>query len=310
MKLLAVVFAVSAVLWAGQGATAGAQGRAAAGRAAAALGLLALVTALPLGLTALLVAPPEQLDQVVAMHLAASRAMPLGLAANVEALRAFLEWDPALVGMAAVGAVGVLAARPAATAVLLAWLASSAAFLVLYHPLLTHQFVIVLPPLALLAGASAAGLCTPDRQLRGAATLVAVLALVAYAVLAPRTLARDGGLFFPTPPTPRAQLAAFVAAHTAPGEMIVADDLFVAVEAGRLVPPPLSDPSSVRITAGYLSAAQAIAATERYHVRLVALWRGVYSGRLPDYVAWLEGHGYRPLAGAPPGATVLARQRA
>ncbi len=307
MKVQAAIFLPPLVLWVAGGLfQRHVAGRGKSGDIAADLVTLTAAIIVPVLITGLLLAPREQLDQVVLFHLAAARNMPLDVPANIASFEAFLRWDPSLLALAVVGMLGGLLYHPRTTLVHLVWVGTTVAFLLLYHPQIVHQFLVVLPPAAVLAGGSVAGLHLRLGRWYMMGWGIAALAIVAYGVQTPTTWSRDRDLFFTTSPTPRTALAAFVAAHTSPGEFVITDDLFVAIDAHRLVPPLLADPGSVRISAGYLTTAQMMVATQLYHVRVVALWRGVLAGRLPDYITWLRQHGYTVIPSGIPNATVLA----
>src|ERR687883_676307 len=112
----------------------------------------------PALLTLALLSPADQLRQVVALHLAASRVLPLDAGANVQALQVFLGYDPGLLLVAVAGAImALLWGRNRYVVLVYAlWFLSTLVFLWRYHPFLQHQFVPLLPPLALLGAALAA----------------------------------------------------------------------------------------------------------------------------------------------------------
>jgi hypothetical protein len=131
------------------------------------------------------------------------------------------------------------------------------------------------------------------------------LGLLAYAVLIPRLAHADRHLLVARTFTASDDLAAYVKRHTAPGDFVAADDLAVADLAGRFVPPPLCDPSLVRLRAGYLTASDLIHATARYRARLVVPSFGIYQ-QVPAYLAWVRKH-YRQ-AGGRDGIAVYVRR--
>src|SRR5437764_456296 len=104
-----------------------------------------------------LLSPADQLRQVVALHLAASRVLPLDAAANAQALKVFLGYDPGLLLVAVAGAIlALLWGRNRYLPLVYAlWFLSTLIFLWRYHPFIQHQFVPLLPPLALLGAALA-----------------------------------------------------------------------------------------------------------------------------------------------------------
>src|SRR5437764_6034195 len=150
MKLLSVVVALPlALLLVGRA-------RPAARPARDALAFVLCLVA-PALLALALLSPADQLRQVVAMHLAASRALPLDAGANVQALKVFLGYDPGLLLVAIAGAIlALLWGRNRYLPLVYAlWFLSTLILLWRYHPFIQHQFVPLLPPLALLGAALA-----------------------------------------------------------------------------------------------------------------------------------------------------------
>ncbi len=206
------------------------------------------------------------------------------------------------------------------------WFLYTLLFLWRYHPLFQHQFVPLLPPLALL-GAAASGLAvwpalgtattsplsaaapplslTSLRRRPGAIAGV-LLALVYLLAFGLRTLPLDRHLLT-RPVTPRrAALIALLERTTRPGDFVVCDDPMVALGAHRLLPPGLEDPSRVRTTAGYLTVNEAIAATLHYHVAAIVASRPMFAFYLPGYLAWAAKH-YRAVPSPAAGAQVFLR---
>ncbi len=279
-----------------------------------------LALAIPAAATLYLLSPADQLRQAVTFHLDAGRGASFGTGDNAPALRVFLGYDPALLLAAAAGFVLALLPgrgrdgyRRYLPVVYLLWFLTTLAFLWRYHPAFQHQFVPLLPPLALL-GAGLAGiplarpargandgvpgwgltrgvapsggraLSSPSpswvRRLSPAAPL-ALLALVGYgALLARNTLPLDRQLYKPSVTPNRSRLVALVDRVSRPGDFVVTDDPMVALGANRLLPPGIEDPSMVRIAAGYLTASQAERSTVRYHVAVIVFSRAkVVHGR-------------------------------
>jgi len=204
------------------------------------------------------------------------------------------------------------------------WFLFTLVFLWRYHPTFQHQFLVLLPPLALLgAGLAAAPLAhgrgagRPALMTMGAPALAGGGAILYLALLGLKTLPADSALLVPSNAPSRAHLAALVDKATRPADYVVADDPMVALTAHRLPPPGIEDPSMVRITAGYLTTAQAVSATERYNVAAVVFSRpkyvhGVRAGtvlghQLPGYLRWVEQH-YREVPSPVVGARVFLRR--
>jgi hypothetical protein len=338
MKLLSVVVALPLALLLLGGAWRGyAHGRtrgALAGDAATFL----LCLGVPAALVLVLLSPGEQWRQVVTFHLAASRVLPFDPHANVDALRTFLGYDPGLLLVAAGGTLASLLVgrRRYLTLVYALWFLSTLAFLWRYHPLLQHQFVPLLPPLALL-GAGIAGPVVSSRYPvagkadtrrlflsgmwiqgevvpgRRAHWLLAtgywLLALAYVAILGFSTIRTDRHLFVPSVTPGRDLLIAFLDKNTRPGDFVVCDDPMVALGAHRLLPPGLEDPSMVRTTAGYLTAAQAEQTTLRYHAAAIVASRPMFANLLSGYLAWAaHSRYYRQVASPVAGTQIYLRR--
>jgi hypothetical protein len=288
-----------------------------------------------------LLSPADQLRQVVALHLAASRVLPLDAGANLQALKVFLGYDPGLLLVAVAGAVmALLWGRNRYLVLVYAlWFLSTLIFLWRYHPFLQHQFVPLLPPLALLGAALAApvgsrqyavgrngrihdGRTTGDglqgsRAVRPPAALrrllptaYRLLPAVAYVgLLGVHTVPIDRHLLVPSVTPRRDLLIALLDRTTRPGDFVVCDDPMVALGAHRLLPPGLEDPSMVRTSAGYLTAAEAEDTTLRYHAAAIVASRPMFVDYLPTYLAWARQR-YRQVPSSVPGAQVYLRQYA
>ena len=129
--------------------------------------------------------------------------------------------------------------------------------------------------------------------------------LVAYVGLVPRLAHADRHLLSAAPRSAAGNLAAYVRGHSSPRDLVAADDLEVADRANRLVPPPLCDPSTVRLRAGYLTAQDLVGATTRYRPKLVVPSFGIFR-QVGGYMSWLEGH-YSAETG-PDGQIVFVRR--
>jgi len=331
MKLLAVIVALPlgllllGGLW--RGYRAGRSPRALAADVAA----FALALAAPALLILALLSPADQLAQVVTFHLAASRVLTLRLDDNARALQVFLGYDPGLllvaVGGGLLGLGFARGERRYLTLVYALWTLSSLVFLWRYHPLIQHQFVPLLPPLALLGAAllgtrEPAPNTVPHTSRRGTAAFavptVPTLALVVYlGLLFARTLQIDNHIFISSVTPNRDRLARLLDTATRPGDFVATDDPMVALTARRLLAPGLEDPSMVRIAAGYLTSAEAIQASQRYHVAAVVASRpkiiagrlrgSIYSFYLPDYLAWAARHARRVPVSIPATRVYLRR---
>ena len=183
---------------------------------------------------------------------------------------------------------------------LLLWLVASIVTLSRLTIYFGHYAVLVAPSLALLVALLLA-LLTPalgasnGRWISLAVTLAVLVALLQSAITdftpvnardvgsAPNTTVVAG-----VPPGAQTHLAA-INAFTTPGEVVVTDDQYTAAQAGHSVPPELVDTSFVRVTTGYLTAAQIETIIERDHIRVVILGTDRLS-QIPGFMPWLQSH--------------------
>jgi len=304
---------------------------------AADVGTFVLASVAPILLVLAVVAPADQVRQVFLFHLAASRALPLDPALNWDHLGGFLSrYDPGLLVLAGGGAVvGLRRARDRYLPLVYAlWALTQFVFLLRYHPLAQHQFLPLLPPLALLGAALVTGLDRapgPSTGRRTAAPLFArqeanaahgwrrdrgrfarwwpALVVAVYAaLLCVRALPADASLFVREPLPRRAALSALLDRVTRPGDVVVCDDPIVALGARRLTPPGLEDLSLVRAAPGYLTAPEAIAATRRYRPAAIVLSHPPQAALPPAYLSWVARR-YRRVPSPVPGAQVYLSRR-
>ncbi len=255
----------------------------------AALLLYGLSALAPVGAEFLLLQPTDQWRQVVAMHDRAAQ-INLGGASPLSLLSQFLGFDLGLTLLSITGFVVLIASRRwKDLGFLTLWLPGSMGMMLLFRPLFPHHLAILLTGLAVSAGVGSSGIARRLPEYRRGWISLAVIAGAAYIVLLPRTLQRDRHTLLAEDRPFTARVTKYLDAHSAAGDMVVVDDLEAADQAQRLVAPPLCDPSNVRLRTGYLTANQAIAATERYAVRIVVPTTGLYA-QLPAYIDWLRTH--------------------
>jgi len=279
--------------------------------AVAALALGATAAALSLLPT---IGVPRFLADTVRYHAVAARAIGAAPVPHLSAIGHFLAaaWP-----VTAAAALGAWTARGAAVPdrvpppgwrpwIPLAWLAAEGAALAAITPLWPHHLVLLVSPLALLAGmgADAAIGGTSPRALRvpAAVALLLVLGYLGASVPAGARPDQSGAL----------RRAAETLARDVPRTgTVITDDPMVPFLAGRRVPPGLIDTSEVRIDAHALPEAALDAALSAPDVHAVLLWRGTFSRAVPRFVgrasvlfpfpALVDG-GRRLLLRHPPGA--------
>jgi hypothetical protein len=193
----------------------------------------------------------------------------------------------------------VLARRQIEAVLLVAWAAASVALLMAYSPLHGKHAVVMIPPLAVLAGvgvASAVSLIRRTGPVPVRAAVAVVLAgLVAwYATSIPALAAQSGQLLRVTADTDvdpaveqYADAVAVIGTLTSPADFVVTDHPYLTFLAGRLVPPLLVDTSRSRIRSRSLRGAEAIAQATPYDPKLVVLWTDRLRG-LSEFKRWVE----------------------
>jgi hypothetical protein len=270
---------------------------------------LVLLGALVAGLMALVVVAvglPGVLEQIVAYRLESRDSEGWSLAKNRLALVRALSFEQtALLGLAIGGGALLLAQcwrdgpvhRWLALS-LVGWAVASVGLLLAYSPLHGKHAVVMIPPIAILAGA---GLGVAWRELRsgGAARrlvvgLVTAALLTWYLAATPTTLAQSGQLMRVTADSDvdpafeqYADAAEVIRALSGPDDFVVTDHPYLTFLAGRLVPPQLVDTSKSRIRSRSLRGSDAVAMAAAYDPALIVLWTDRLRP-LREFKAWVE----------------------
>ena len=245
-----------------------------------------VATALPWGIGAVW-------DQAYRYHLeAAGSRTPLSNATKVASTLAGRDL-PLLVALGAAGAaVGVRRRRFASPVRLVAaWLAATAAVLILEHPLWRNHVAHVVPAAALLA---AAGL---DR-LRWSRSAVAVLAVVAAAVV-PYHLVHTGKVLWPDAPSGASAAASHDLAALPAGAWAISDEPGLVWRAGRRTPGDLVDTSVLRLDSGRITAASLARAAADPRVCALLVWSSSRFGSLTELPGRLDGYQVAARYGGP-----------
>jgi len=248
-----------------------------------------LALAVPLVADIVSLYPRDQWNQVVQLH---NRAAQLALPGTTPALKLVGQFLALDLGMSALALAGLLAlsllGRWFDLVFLSLWVLGTVGMLLLFHPLFPHHLAILSDGIAVCAGVSigtAARIGSRHREI----VLPVALAVVVYAVFSLRVFREDRHTLVPGLRAQVAGLSTYVERRSTPSDFVVLDDLAVADRAHRLVPPPLCDPSNVRLRAGYLTSADLINSTVGYRATLVLPSFGIYA-QLPGYTAWLGRH--------------------
>jgi len=254
---------------------------------AAALALGAAAAALPF-LPA--IASPRFIADTVRFHLDAARAIGSAPLPHLIAVSRFLaaSWP-----LTAAAALGVWTARGGAAPgpdrvpprpiwawwIPITWLLAETAALAAITPLWPHHLVLLLSPLALLAGTGTdAAITAASRSTRTVPAAVALLCVAAYlAAGVPDGLQPDHSAAL-------RRAADVLARRVSPRGDVLTDDPLVPFLAGRRVPPELIDTSAARIAARALEEERLDAALSDSDVQAVLLWRGTFARAFPGFV--------------------------
>ena len=254
---------------------------------------------------------PAFLAQAVYYHLGAARALGSHPAASVAAILGFLvrAWPmsaaAALGGWASIGAVrgvgwfrcagasarrqryggshGATFASPSRersswlAPILLAWLVAGSAALAGLTPLWPHHLLLLVSPLALLAGL---GIDAVLNRIAGISPRLAVAVATCTAAAATAYVVVGAGSVLESSSALRDASEALARAVPAEG-LVVTDDPMVPFLADRRAPPALIDTSLVRIQSRDLTEESIENALSRRDVRAVVLWRGTFRSLLP-----------------------------
>lgn len=252
-------------------------------------------------------------DQAIRFHLKAKGAFPTSWTANLRLLRSIFQLEPGLIGLTVAGLIILFRQRRLASVWLCLWIAGATLFLANHTPLFAHHPVILVPPMAIAAGASVLWLPSfwSKKFLRplGLLLLLPMVALEPESALGDPATARpafalERDLKQPSTELPfelETQVLQLIEQNTRPDDFIISDRQMQIFRTGRNVPPAMVDTSGVRINSGYLTDAQAIGASEQ--ARMIIFWTGRLEW-LKGYRRWVQSH-YRLLKEWPePGGIV------
>jgi hypothetical protein len=194
------------------------------------------------------------------------------------------------------------------------------AALILCVPSFYHHAVVLIPPLAALAGAGM-GLWLAEllpvarweprswRVVAAVLWVVGALALGVYGRKLPGVIAFDRELLKPEAfDVCKAAITRLIRKRSAEGAYVVSDEPMLVYDAGRLVPPRVAIASGGDVGGGGIDAEDLIQAAERYQAPLVVA--SVTFDRLPEWMDWVRGR-YRVVAECTglKGRTIVLYQR-
>jgi 4-amino-4-deoxy-L-arabinose transferase-like glycosyltransferase len=233
-----------------------------------------------------LASPAAAYDQLVLSHLRAGQAANGSLGGNLKLL--LLARELPLEALAALGGLLALRRRDRAMVMPLAWVATSALAVLVYHPLFAHHLVILSLPLALLAAVGLTPILTLARERRRGMAMVIVGLGLATVAAGAYVDVRDIRLAL-VPDLHNAEMVAAVRTVSRPGEFWISDNPYAVTAADRDIPGPMVDTSGQRVAAGLLTVADLEAARVRYRVRWL-LEDSFRLDRVPGYRGWLNAH--------------------
>jgi hypothetical protein len=115
-----------------------------------------------------------------------------------------------------------------------------------------------------------------------------VAAVVVYIVWLPVSVRHDRTAFVADASAVRTLQVGWLMNNSGPGDTVLVDDQTLAVGAHRLVPPALTDTSTVRRLSGYLPLPVLTGSTTSSSVRAILLTRTLRDD--PTFVQWLRTH--------------------
>ena len=255
---------------------------------------------LPVLLCLLLFDPRAMIDQTIIFHLRGSETYQWDLAENAKAVANYFVENAGLVALAIGGTIVLLAqARTRKqAAILILWFLVMALSLLTHSPLFPkHQFVILLPPLAILGGALVGDIIERCRKLkeqmaliRGSLLTIGFCSLLLYGLHFPHIIEMDRQLIHgPKLEEPEQRAIHFLKTSATHDDFIITDNQYLAFVADRLVPPSLADTSWKRLHTGYLTVPELVEATIEYEAQAVLLRSdGRFVSAAPKYVNWLQ----------------------
>lgn len=272
--------------------------------------LFAGLLALPLA-SLLVYDRAAMMHQAIDFHVAKHQVYALHPAMNLSRLAGELAGEALTTALALGGAVALARRAPLAAAWMGLWIAGVLFALAGQTPLFWRHFVLITPPLALLAGL-AVTMSSRRTAVRRPGLLVCSAIVALPLVRGSLILAREGSIpagaaeygLVASKNAASPRLARWLASNTLGGEKVVGDDPTAIYLAGRRSAPALCDTSHARIAAGFLRDEEAI--RESAGARVLVLREG---GRLLDlkrYAKWVERNYEQPPAA--PSAIWIRRE--
>ena len=228
--------------------------------------------------------PAAFYDQVIAFRFELRAVYPLQMDKNLVWLDYFArqQWGIVVWAVAGLGFL-IWRSRWRTLGALLLWIAGAVVTVLTHSPLFPHHTVIVLPPLALLAGVAAGETWRAWETRRHRWLAWGLAGASAFLVALPGAAAANGEVLNARFGR-EADAITVLGQVTRPGDAVISDNLLLAFMAGRQTPPPLGDLAQVAIDSGRQTSERLIAISEAYPVEAVANW----ALRLPHLAAYMQ----------------------
>ncbi len=172
----------------------------------------------------------------------------------------------------------------------LVWLISGMIMLCWHTPLFPHHFIVLLPPLILLASRQVSEFVSMANERKtGLSLFCSGLFIVIAAFNIPAMLKANQQTLAVATGGREQQAIKFLQAVSQPTDFVMGDSQLLIFMADRSTPPPLGDVALVAIKAGRQTSARMIKLTERYRSSAVVQW-SLRLPWLPDYLSWVQAN--------------------
>ena len=171
------------------------------------------------------------------------------------------------------------------------WLLAGVAMLLWHTPLFAHHFIVLLPPLILLAAgliSNTVALWPEERSIAGySAALCLVIIIVIAALNLPAMVKANQDTASIVTGGREQDALKLLQAVSHPDDFLVGDSQLLIFMADRRTPPPLGDLALVGIKAGRQTSERLVSLTEEYQSPAVVRW-SLRLPWLPEYIDWVE----------------------
>ncbi len=167
------------------------------------------------------------------------------------------------------------------------WLLAGVVMLLWHTPLFPHHFIVLLPPLILLAAGFIKEIVALSRRRHWAMALW--LGVVAAALNLPTMITANQKTAAIVTGGRETEAIQLLEAVSAPTDFVMGDSQLLIFMADRRTPPPLGDVALVAIKAGRQTSDRMIQMTEDFGSPAVVQW-SLRLPWLPEYLAWIDDH--------------------